>query len=245
MMEIMDERRKEELLAFCQSNSIVMADLKLLHSAFTHTSYANECRSAQAEHNERLEFLGDAVLDLVISEYLFRKFPNLPEGELTKIRAQVVCEPTLAKRADEIGIGNYLLLGKGEATSGGRERISLLADAFEAVVGAIYLNSGLASAAEFVLRRLKADLNIVSRGEFIKEDYKTMLQEFVQKQSWQRINYEILAEYGPDHDKMFEVVVIVNNRRLGAGAGKSKKEAEQNAANEALKQLKQEATRGG
>jgi ribonuclease-3 len=197
-------------------------------------------------HNERLEFLGDAVLDLVISEYLFREFPGLPEGELTKSRSVVVCEGTLAKRAAELSIGQYLLLGKGEASSGGRERTSILADSFEAIIGAVYMDSGLSAVSKFILTQLKSALEMIGRGEGAK-DYKTLLQEVVQKQSDSKIVYEIVAQRGPDHNKVFEVAVLINDSHCGAGVGKSKKEAEQHAAKQALSQLNilQEKGKGG
>lgn len=210
------------------------SDTGLLLQALTHTSFANENKREAFPHNERLEFLGDAVLDLVISDYLFRHYPDLLEGELTKARASVVCEPTLASRAGEIGLGDYLRLGRGEAASGGRERISILADAFEAVIGAIYLDQGLPAASRFVLSRLQDDLSTVERGEYAK-DHKTLLQEFAQRGGDAKIVYEVTSETGPDHDKIFEVTVLVNADRLGSGSGKSKKEAEQQAACQALK----------
>ena len=208
-------------------------DTGLLQQALTHTSYANENKRESMPHNERLEFLGDAVLDLIISDYLFRRYPDLPEGELTKARATIVCEPTLAARAGEINLGDYLRLGRGEASSGGRDRISILADTFEAIIGAIYLDQGFPAASQFVLTRLHDDLSSVERGEYTK-DHKTLLQEIAQRGGDAKIVYEVTAEIGPDHDKVFEVAVIVNTDRLGIGSGKSKKEAEQQAARQAL-----------
>ncbi|HEY3426029.1 MAG TPA: ribonuclease III, partial [Negativicutes bacterium] len=231
------KHRIEALLGLCNMLAVEFTDISLLHQALIHTSFANEYKNLGVMHNERLEFLGDAILDLIISEYVFRKFPQFPEGELTKTRAIIVCEPTLARCAAELGIGKYLLLGKGEASSGGRERISILADSFEAIIGAIYMDSGFTNATCFVLDKLKADLLLVERGEYIK-DYKTLLQEVVQRQNDSKVIYEIINERGPDHDKVFEVAVIVNTARLGTGIGKSKKEAEQNAASQALVMLK-------
>ena len=216
---------------------ITFKDNAILQKAITHTSYANERKNENLPHNERLEFLGDAVLDLVVSEYLFRQFTNLPEGDLTKARASVVCEQTLAKSARKIGLGEYLLLGKGEAASGGRERISIMADAFEALIGAIYLDSGFNSAKEFVLKHLAEDFEAIQRGEYTK-DFKTLLQEIAQRAGNSKVSYEVVAESGPDHCKVFEVVVNINNEKLGSGSGKSKKEAEQNAARQALRQFK-------
>jgi ribonuclease-3 len=237
MKIILDKHRIEALHGLCNMLAVKFNDISLLHQALIHTSFANEYKNLGVMHNERLEFLGDAILDLIISEYVFRKFPQFPEGELTKTRAIIVCEPTLARCAAELGIGEYLLLGKGEASSGGRERISILADSFEAIIGAIYMDSGFTNATCFVLDKLKADLLLVERGEYIK-DYKTLLQEVVQRQNDSKVMYEIINERGPDHDKVFEVAVIVNTARLGTGVGKSKKEAEQYAANQALVMLK-------
>lgn len=232
----LDATRLQALAELCRALGVAFSDYKLLHQALTHTSYANETKGAAIRHNERLEFLGDAVLDLIISSYLFSQCPQLPEGELTKARAQVVCEQTLAKRALELKIGEYLLLGKGEALSGGRERISILADAFEAIIGAVYLDLGFKSAAKYVLSQLKSELEMVERGDYLK-DYKTWLQEIVQKHNDSKIAYEVISERGPDHDKSFEVAVMVNGERMGAGWGKSKKEAEQHAAKQALVKL--------
>ncbi len=233
---MLDSTRLQTLAELCRTLGVTFSDYKLLHQALIHTSYANETKGTNVRHNERLEFLGDAVLDLIISSYLFSQCPHLPEGELTKARAQVVCEQTLAKRALELGIGEYLLLGKGEALSGGRERISILADAFEAIIGAVYLDAGFKSAAKYVLNQLKAELKLVERGDYLK-DYKTWLQEVVQKNNDSKIVYEVISERGPDHDKSFEVAVFVNTERMGSGWGKSKKEAEQQAAKQALVKL--------
>lgn len=232
----MDKHRITALRALCDALGVRFSNIELLHQALTHTSFANECRNMGVIHNERLEFLGDAVLDLVISEYLFREFPSLPEGELTKSRSVVVCEGTLAKRAAELHIGQYLLLGKGEAGTGGRERTSILADTFEAIIGAIYMDGGFSQASKFVLAQLKAALEMIGRGEGVK-DYKTLLQEVVQKHNDSKIAYEIMDQRGPDHNKVFEVAVLVNDSCCGIGVGKSKKEAEQHAAKQALVQF--------
>lgn len=233
MRKTIDSQRKIALLQLCESLRIECRDLQLLHQALTHTSYANESRHLGSLHNERLEFLGDAVLDLVTSEYLYLHFPKLPEGELTKARAILVCEQTLAKKASALKIGQYLLLGKGEALSGGRERLSILADTFESILGALYLDQGFVKVAELILRLFREDLEQIERGEYVK-DYKTLLQEVVQKSADSKISYEVLSESGPDHDKVFRVAVYVNNQQRGTGSGKSKKEAEQQAAREAL-----------
>ncbi len=220
----------------CRKLGVAFTDRGLLQQALIHTSYANERKGDCTQHNERLEFLGDAVLDLVISDYLYRRFGDLPEGELTKARAAIVCEPTLAARAQAIGLGEHLLLGKGEAASGGRERISILADAFEAVIGAVYLDSGLAAAADLVLDQLAGELANIDKGNF-PQDYKTLLQEVVQRTGNSKLTYEVIDERGPDHSKVFVVAVYVGNSKLGEGCGKSKKEAEQKAAGQALATL--------
>lgn len=230
---VLDKRREKALKLLCSALGLEFNDINLLHQALTHTSFANECKQLHFGHNERLEFLGDAVLDLIISEYLFCSFPLLPEGELTKARANTVCEQTLAKRSSELGIGQYLLLGKGESLSGGRKRISILADAFEAVIGAVYLDSSYSKTSEFVLKQLQQSLMLVEKGDYVK-DYKTLLQESVQKNGDATVLYKVIEESGPDHDKLFKVTVLINNDNLGLGQGKSKKEAEQHAAQQAL-----------
>ncbi len=237
MNEMLNKHRLHALQKLSVKLGVQFTNINLLHQALTHTSYANECKHTTIFHNERLEFLGDAVLDVIVSEYLFRKFPSLPEGELTKARAVVVCESTLVRCSAELGIGEYLFLGKGEAGSGGRERASILADAFEAIIGAIYLDNGFENTATFVLEQLQSDLSLLARGEYVK-DYKTLLQEVVQKNTDSKIIYEIIDETGPDHHKMFKVAVHVNGKQLGSGQGKSKKESEQHAAKQALIELK-------
>lgn len=234
-----DQKRVRELNTLLKHIPITFANLALLHQALIHTSFANENRHLHLVHNERLEFLGDAVLELVISEYLFSAYPDHPEGELTKIRAAIVCEHTLAKYALRLNLGAYLLLGKGEELSGGRCRPSTLADAFEAVIGAIYLDSGLKSAAQFVLSQLDEEMRSVRRGEYAK-DYKTMLQEIVQRNGDCKILYEVLAETGPDHNKLFTIAVRINGTKHGVGTGKSKKEAEQAAAANTLETISNE-----
>lgn len=231
-----DSQRLAQIKEFSNLLQIHFNNNELLHQALTHTSFANESKELGVQHNERLEFLGDAVLDLVVGEVLFKQFPQLPEGDLTKARARIVCEPTLASCATKLGIGNYLLLGKGEISSGGRQRISILADAFEAIIGAIYLDSGYANASRFIVDHLQGELNLVKSGEYAN-DYKTLLQEVIQRQGEQKISYDVINEEGPDHDKTFMVMVCVNGKTLGSGQGKSKKEAEQNAAKQALAKL--------
>ena len=212
---------------------ISFRNMSLLDQALTHTSYANESHSRNVVHNERLEFLGDAVLELATSTYLFLHFPELPEGDMTKARASVVCEAALYRRAAEVNLGNYLLLGHGEKLTGGDKRPSILADAFEAVIGAIYLDQGWLKASEYVINQLREELIEVEHGEAIK-DYKTMLQEVIQRHQGQHIVYELLSATGPDHAKVFNVVVRINGIARGVGKGRSKKMAEQHAAKAAL-----------
>lgn len=235
---MISKERQKSLERFAEKLQITINDWQCLHQALTHTSYANEIKKNNIQHNERLEFLGDAVLELVISTYLYKHFPNLPEGELTKARASLVCETTLARRASHLQIGEYLLFGKGELITGGKMRASILADAFEAIIGAIYLDSGFAGASTYILEQLKDDLVALANGHAI-HDYKTFFQEVVQKKPNHTIAYEILSETGPDHDKCFQIAVYVDNRQEGIGIGKSKKEAEQNAAHQALQKRNQ------
>lgn len=199
---------------------------KLLTQALTHSSYANEHRMDKMYCNERLEFLGDAVLEVVSSDFLFHRFPEMPEGNLTKTRASMVCEPTLAYCAREISLGDYLLLGKGEDATGGRMRESITSDALEAVIGAIYLDGGLANAKEFIHRFI---LNDIEHKQLFY-DSKTILQEMVQAESKESLSYELLREEGPDHNKSFEVCVKLGGREIGRGTGRTKKAAEQVAA---------------
>lgn len=230
-------RRRSDLKELSEKMGIAFEDISLLHKALTHTSYANEFKLYTVEHNERLEFLGDAILDAIISDELFCRYPNLPEGELTKARAAIVCEGSLADSAHTIGIGSYLLLGRGENASGGRERASILADAFEAIIGAIYIDSGLETCRTFVLKCLGADLDKITFGHYSR-DYKTLLQEVVQQKPDRHIQYDLINETGPDHNKEFTISVVINGETFGVGVGKSKKDAEQKAAREALTKLK-------
>jgi len=206
---------------------------RLLTTALTHPSYLFENPESGRENNQRLEFLGDAILDFVVAEYLYLNYPDRPEGELTKMRAAVVNETTLARTAQAIGLGRELLLGRGEQLSGGRERPSILADAWEAVLGAIYLQYGLTEARRVVLELLKPEIEEVAKGNY--GDYKTQLQERAQKEEAE-INYQILAEEGPDHNKRFTAGVFLGGNLMGTGIGRTKKEAEQNAAQQVLEQ---------
>ena len=201
-------------------------DKNLLRTAVTHSSYANENRGGLA-YNERLEFLGDAVLQLITSEKLFKENPDMPEGRMSKQRAALVCEDALAGYSHEINLGDFMLLGKGEEATGGRNRPSILADAFEALIGAIFLDGGMDNAKRFVRRFLDA-------AHTSLKDYKTLLQEIIQKNPGERLSYVVIGESGPDHDKVFNVEVHLNSNVIGKGTGKSKKQAEQAAAKEAL-----------
>lgn len=200
----------------------------LLDRALTHSSYANE--RASSGDNERLEFLGDSVLGFITAEYLFSEHKGVPEGELTRLRAYAVCEKSLDVYAREIDLGDYLLLGKGEERTGGRERASVLSDAFEAVIAAIYLDGGIEAAKKFVLRFVRPYVE----AKPVFKDYKTMLQEVTQKNPGETLEYVLVSESGPDHDKHFEVEVHLNSNVIGRGSGPSKKKAEQDAAREAL-----------
>lgn len=204
---------------------------KFLITALTHSSYANEVKKGTV-CNERQEFLGDAVLSIVVSDYIFRHYSHLPEGELTKIRASLVCEKSLAIFANAIGLGDFLVLGRGEEMMGGRKRPSILADAFEALIAAIYLDAGTEEAAKFVLPFVKPELD--NHGSKVYKDYKTTLQEIVQKNPEELVSYHLVEESGPDHDKRFKVEVHLNSNVIGTGIGRSKKSAEQMAAKEAL-----------
>lgn len=210
---------------------------KLLRSALTHSSYANEHHMNKSECNERLEFLGDAVLELVTSEFLFHHYLEKPEGELTKIRASIVCEPTLAYCAGELSLGEYLLLGKGEDATGGRKRNSVVSDAMEALIGSIFLDGGFANAKEFITKFV---LNDVEKKQLFY-DSKTILQEMVQADGQLGLQYELLREEGPDHNKVFETRVLTGELEIGRGEGRTKKAAEQMAAYRGILKLRKEA----
>lgn len=205
-------------------------NIRLLETALTHSSYANE-KGGGHKCNERLEFLGDSVLGFITAEYFFTNFRDVPEGELTKLRASTVCERSLYQFAKEINLGKYLFLGKGESNSGGRERASILADAFEAVIASLYLDGGMEIAKEFVLRFV---VKAVETHKVTFKDYKTILQEVIQKNPEEKLTYVLIGESGPDHNKVFEVEVHLNSNVVGRGKGRTKKLAEQEAAREAL-----------
>lgn len=205
-------------------------DKKLLKQALTHSSFANEQKINKWDDYERIEFLGDAVLELVSSEYLYRENPQLPEGELTKLRSSMVCEPALAYCARDIGLGKFIFLGKGEEATGGRGRESITSDVLEALIGAIYLDGGLAAAESFIGRFVLSDLE----HKQLFYDSKTILQEQVQKRGKGKLHYILVEESGPEHDKLFRVEAMVDDCKIGEGSGRTKKHAEQQAAYQAL-----------
>ena len=203
---------------------------ELLFRALSHSSFVNESHSG-TDSNERLEFLGDSVLGIIAADYLYSNYIHLPEGELTKLRAALVCENSLYQFAKEISLGKYLKLGKGEVHTGGRERPSILADAFEALIAAIYLDGGMENARKFVLHFI---VHAIKTHQRAFKDYKTTLQEIIQKNPEEQLDYVLTGESGPDHDKRFEVEIHLNSNVMGRGVGRSKKQAEQEAAKEAL-----------
>ncbi len=212
-------------------------DKNLIYQALSHSSYANEKKNPSGS-NERLEFLGDSVLSIVVSDYLYKSL-KVAEGELTKMRASLVCEKSLHVFAQQINLGEFLFLGKGEENTGGRERPSILADAFEAVIAAIYLDGGIEPAAKHILRFMPDDVQHPQKPAF--SDFKTVLQEIVQKNPEEKVEYALIGEEGPDHNKRFVVEVRLNSQVIGSGKGRSKKEAEQLAAKEALQLMGYEA----
>lgn len=237
----MNNKRKAALQALCQILALEFNDLELLNTALTHTSYANENKKVRPiEHNQRLEFLGDSVLSLVVSTYIYKKYKTKTEGELSKLRAFLVCEGTLALLAREIKLGEYLLLGKGELNLAGEDNPSILADAFEAVIGACYLDKGFEAATQLLTGLLLKKIpSLVKQG--FNVDYKTSFQEEVQKNGPVEIFYEELDAQGPAHARTFFMRVLVNGQEYGQGQGHTKKEAEQHAAHMALQGLKKDS----
>lgn len=232
----MNKRRIEELKSFEQAIGHQYQDLKLLDTAFTHSSYTNENRT-RPEHNERLEFLGDSVVNLIATDVLYRMNPGLPEGELTKLRAAMVCESAFAKLSLSFGIDQYMLLGKGEELSGGRKRESLLSDAFEAFCGSLFLDAGLGVVRKLMMPRFQeiARQNL-HRTDFLS-DYKTTLQEKYYALHQGRVHYRMDGQEGPDHEKVFFMSAMDGDKVLGKGKGNSKKVAEHKAAKDALERL--------
>lgn len=232
------EMQAVDLSAFEQEIHYSFKNKKLLKQALTHSSYANEGKK-HLRNNERLEFLGDSVLSIVVAEHLFRNFKHIPEGELTRLRASLVCEQALFEFSQKIHLGDYLLLGKGEENTGGRERPSIVSDAFEAVIAAVFLDGGMEEAKRYVLSFIPDDLTPEMAHSLA--DYKTALQEIIQQNREEKVEYVLTSESGPDHNKTFEIEVRLNSNVIGRGKGKSKKQAEQNAAKEALTLMGYEA----
>ena len=230
----MDEERIKELESLQKKLNYCFNDIELLDTALTHSSYANEHNLHISKCNERLEFLGDTVVNIVVSQYLYKKYTFYPEGELTKIRAKVVCEHSLALVARSIDLGKYLLLGKGEDATGGRDRESILGNASEAIAGAIFVDSDFNTVNNLLLANFEADIvHAVAKGSLFV-DYKTELQEKLQRVTKGTIEYVLIKEEGPDHNKLFYIDVTSNKETIGSGVGRNKKEAEQMAAKEAL-----------
>ena len=231
----MNKNSKSEIRkAVEQKIQYVFKDPTFLYQSLTHSSYANEKNFPKHKDNERLEFLGDSVLELITSEYVYHEYEDFPEGDLTKLRASIVCEASLSSCAKELNIGQYLLLGKGEDITGGRQRSSILSDAIEAIIGAIYLDGGFTNAKEFIEKFILKDLD----EKILFFDSKTILQEIIQnKKNIKRIKYKLISEQGPDHDKMFTVAVYIGNKKVGVGSGRTKKTAEQEAASQAIKKI--------
>jgi len=233
---LIDQKRLSQLDFLQEKIKIKFNNLDTLNLAFIHPSLTNERENLYQDNNQRLEFLGDAILELVVSEYLYKNYSSLNEGQMTKIRAITVCEPSLAQIAKQLGLGEYLILGKGEENTGGRYKNSILADTFEALIGAIYIDRGYKDAYNFIINNLETVILKAIDGEW-DVDYKTNLQEVLQKLSSDRIIYNVTKEVGPDHDKVFYVNVVWKNEILGTGVGKSKKQAEQMAAKAALEKI--------
>lgn len=226
----------QQFKEFQRKIGIEFQNEQLLKQAFTHSSYVNEHRRKPNEDNERLEFLGDAVLELTVSKYLFLKYPLMSEGELTKLRAAIVCEPSLVAFANELSFGELVLLGKGEEMTGGRERPALLADVFEAFIGALYLDKDIETVINFLQTIVFPKINAGAFSHLM--DFKSQLQELIQRDGAGLIEYQILQEKGPAHNREFVSRVSMNGKELGTGIGRSKKEAEQHAAQMALEVLK-------
>ncbi len=226
--------RKEALKELQEKIGYQFRDETLLKQALTHSSFANEQKINKLGNYERLEFLGDAVLELVTSEFLFNENKDMPEGQLTRLRASMVCEPALAYCARDIWLGSYILLGKGEEATGGRKRDSIISDVMEAVIGAIFLDGGIENAKKYIYRFVLSDLE----DKILFMDSKTLLQEEIQKNNTAQLRYELVGETGPDHDKEFRVEAYLDEKLIGTGVGRTKKAAEQQAAYEALVRIK-------
>lgn len=231
----MDKNHLNKLKELAENLQLELETWDTFNEALTHRTYVTENPSKGLNDNQRLEFLGDAILGMVVAEHLFTVYQDKTEGDLTRMRATVVCEQALGKQAARLNLGEYLLLGKGEEQTGGRERTSNLADAVEAVIGAVFLELGLDASRELVLFLLADEIKMAAKGAY--RDYKTMLQELVHRLYEDVVNYEILKESGPDHQKFYEAGVFLKGKLLAKGTGKSKKEAEQKAAGKALQIL--------
>ena len=210
-------------------------DTTLLETALSHSSYANENKSLGLESNERLEFLGDSVLGQIVASYLYRTYPKMPEGQMTRLRADLVCETSLYEVSQKLELGRYIRLGRGEEHTGGRQRESILADAVEAIIAAMYLDGGIDISKQFIDRYILAGFEAEEAHSVT--DYKTALQEHVQRRAGQVLGYELVSESGPDHRKTFTMCVSLNGRPIGEGSGRTKKEAEQNAAKSGLEAI--------
>lgn len=232
---VLPEKVRIQFQTLLEELDIQFSNKDLLYQAFTHSSYVNEHRRKLFTDNERLEFLGDAVLELSVSKFLFQKYTHMSEGELTKLRAAIVCEPSLVIFANELNFGQYVLLGKGEELTGGRERPALLADVFEAFIGALYLDQDLQTVVTFLERVMFPKVEIGAFSHVM--DFKSQLQEMVQQSNNGTLHYEIVDEKGPAHNRTFISSVLLNDTVLGTGRGKSKKEAEQQAAQNAMQEL--------
>nr|WP_142393256.1 ribonuclease III [Alkalicoccus urumqiensis] len=230
--------QKAKYRQFLDQLGVTYEDESLFIQAFTHSSYVNEHRIRPHDDNERLEFLGDAVLELAISQYLFKLFDHMSEGEMTKLRAAIVCEPSLAKNAEELGFGEYVLLGKGEEMTGGRNRPALLADVFEAFIGSLYLDGGMDAVYLFLENYVYPKIHDGAFSHMM--DFKSQLQELIQRENQGQVQYQIVQEKGPAHSREFVSEVLLDEDPLGRGSGRSKKEAEQMAAQKALEKLTDE-----
>ncbi|MDV2685396.1 ribonuclease III [Alkalihalophilus lindianensis] len=229
------EEQKKQFDELLETIDLTFENRKLLIQAFTHSSYVNEHRIYSFQDNERLEFLGDAVLELAVSQFLYKKFSSMSEGEMTKLRASIVCEPSLARFAEDLDFGKLVLLGKGEEMTGGRARPALLADVFESFIGALYLDQGIEAVYKFLSQTMYPKINDGAFSHMM--DFKSQLQEFIQRDNLGQIQYVIVQEIGPAHNREFVSEVQLNEQTLGVGSGRSKKEAEQHAAQQALVKL--------
>lgn len=238
---VLERSRLDHLKKFSKALGIPLGDGMLLNAALTHKSYAHERKMDPGFNNEKLEFLGDSVLGLVVSQHVFESYPEVTEGGLSKVKSVIVSAQILSEKAKLLHLGDYMSLGKGEEKSGGRQRAALLADALEAVIGAVYLIGGLPAARKLVLDLLREDVDNVFTGR-MEKDYKTLLQEHFQKTQKFAPRYEVIREWGPDHNRNFEAACLLNGKTIATGIGKNKKEAEQLAAQEAIRKLQIQVT---